>query len=106
MTRSLLVFAIATMSLINGMPFLPWFDPVYFYLGRAVPGLFAMSPTTYFYVTTLVIALASTLLSWLPTALYNRMRGRKSHTVVSLGIWLALTASLVISGLWLSDGSK
>ena len=104
MTRPSLVFAIAALSLINGMPFLPWFDSVFFYLGRAVPGLFAMSPTTYFYVTTLVIALASTLLSWLPTALYNRMRGRKFHSQVSLGIWLAVTASLVLSGLWLSNG--
>jgi hypothetical protein len=90
--------------MINGMPFLPWFDPVFFYLGRAVPQLFAMSPATFFYITTLVIALASAFLSWVPAAIYNRIRGRKFHSQVSLGIWFAVTASLVLSGLWLSNG--
>jgi hypothetical protein len=106
MIRPALVFAIAALSLINGMPILPWFDPAFFYLSRAVPGLFATSPATFFFVTTLVIALASAVLSWFPTAFFNRMRGRTSHTQVSLGIWLALTASLVLTGLWLSDGPR
>src|SRR5262249_23601363 len=106
MTRPLLVFAIAAMCLTNGMPFLPWFDPLFFYLSRAVPWLFAMNPATFFYITTLVIALGSALLSCIPAVLYKRARGRKFHTQVSLAIWLVVAASLVFSGLWLSDGLR
>jgi hypothetical protein len=92
-----LLVVTAGLALLNGLHSSPLFDPMLFFLHRVAPRF--LGPMLLFYFNSLLLALATLLLAGLPAAIYERVRGLKKSTPVSLGIWLAATLLLSLPGL-------
>ncbi len=79
---------IAGMSLLNGMHFSAYFDPVFILMRQFAPGFFISSPLLIFYFTSLFLSALSLAIGGIPAAIYERSRGLKESTPTSLWIWL------------------
>jgi hypothetical protein len=98
MQRDVLLVATAAASLLNGMHFSPLFDPVLFLIRPFVAPVLA-SPIVLFYLTSIFISVMTLVIAGVPAALYERVRGLKESTPVSVGIWLGATLVLALPGL-------
>jgi len=105
MARGLLLIAAGACSLFNGfsqwplfgLSSSPVFDSVDQILGAATRGYpFATTERVYYYGTPLLIAVITLLIAGIPAAIYERIRGLKTSTPVSLGIWLIATILLTL----------
>jgi hypothetical protein len=97
LARGLVVTAAGMLALFNGLAPSPMFDSVDYMLGIATRGYpFMTRATLYNYVTPLAIAAMTLLIAGIPAALYERIRGLKASTPVSLAIWLAAALLLVL----------
>jgi hypothetical protein len=99
MKRDVFLVAAAGLSLLNGMHFSPFFDPVAILLKPFVAGTFLASPLVFLYLASLFISLMTLLIAGVPAALYERFAGIKESTPVSLGIWLVATFLLSLPSL-------
>ncbi len=95
--KNVLLIATAGLALLNGMHFSPLFDPVLFFVHRLAPKF--LSPLVLFYFNSLLISLTTLLLAGVPTAIYERVRGLKESTTVSLCIWLSGVLLLTLPAL-------
>jgi hypothetical protein len=98
MQRDVLLVATTALSLLNGMHFSPLFDPVFFLLRPFVAPILA-SPLVLFYLTSLFIGVMTLAISGIPAALYERIRGLRESTPLSLGVWFVTTFVLSLPGL-------
>ena len=99
MQRDVLLVATAALSLLNGMHFSPWFDPVAILLKPFVAGTFLATPLVFLYLASIFISLMTLLIAGIPAALYERFTGARESTGVSLGIWLGATLVLSLPSL-------
>ncbi len=99
MRRDVFLVAAAGLSLLNGMHFSPWFDPIAILLKPFVAGTFLASPLVFLYLASLFISLMTLLIAGIPAALYERFSGIKESTSISLGIWLGATLLLSLPSL-------
>ncbi|MEO8652021.1 MAG: hypothetical protein ABI391_06940 [Hyphomicrobiaceae bacterium] len=99
MQRDVLLVATAATSLINGQGFSPIFDPVFFLLRPFIVGTFLSTPLVFFYLTSIFISLMTLLIGGVPAAIYERVRGSRGSTPISIGIWFLTTAVLTIPAL-------
>src|SRR5690606_23598249 len=97
--RDVLLVAAAGASLLNGMHFSPYFDPVFILLKPFLAGTLLTTPLVLFYLTSIFISLMTLLIAGVPAALYERFRGLQESTATSLGIWLAGTLLLALPSL-------
>jgi hypothetical protein len=83
----------------------PVFDSVSYYVSTFaresyfdsfVRGVLLAGPQLYQSLTSVFIAAMTLLIAGIPAALYERIRGLKASTPVSLGIWLVATALLTL----------
>jgi hypothetical protein len=86
--------AIAAFGLLNGM-----FSPILLFNARqavltVAPGILVSSPSIVYYLASLLGALFTIIVSGVPAALYERMRGHQASTLVSMWIWVAVIAYL------------
>ncbi|HRD77775.1 MAG TPA: hypothetical protein PK264_17860 [Hyphomicrobiaceae bacterium] len=95
MQRDILMVATAGASLLNGQAFSPVFDPVFFLLKPFLAAAFYSLPMVAFYLTSIFISLVTLMIAGIPAALYERAKGLKESSPISLGIWLAATIALV-----------
>lgn len=95
------VFLVATagLSLLNGMDFSPYFDPVAILLKPFLAGTFLSSPLVFLYLASLFVSLMTLLIAGIPAALYERLKGQTESSVASLAIWLGATFLLVLPSL-------
>jgi hypothetical protein len=96
MQRDVLLVATAATSLLNGQGFSPVFDPVFFLLRPFISGTFLSTPLVFFYLTSIFISLMTLLIGGIPAAIYERVRGTRGSTPISIGIWFVTTALLTI----------
>jgi hypothetical protein len=96
MQRDVLLVATAAASLLNGQGFSPIFDPVFFLLRPFLAGTFLATPLVFFYLTSLFISLMTLAIAGIPAALYERIRGHRESTPVSIGLWFVVTVLLTI----------
>lgn len=96
MQRDVLLVATAASSLLNGMHFSPFFEPIFFLLRPFIAGTFLATPLVAFYITSIFISLMTLLIAGVPAAIYERIKGSVSSTAVSLGIWLVCTLVLSV----------
>ena len=104
MKRDVLLVAIAGLSLLNGMHFSPYFDPVAILLRPFIAGTLLSTPLVSLYLTSMFISLMSLLIAGIPAAIYERMRGHTQSTATSLGIWLAALLMITIPALLAGAG--
>lgn len=103
--RDVLLIATAAASLVNGMHFSPYFEPVFILLRPFIAGTLLGTPLVLFYITSLFISLMTLLIAGVPAALYERFRGTPDSTPASLGIWLAGTLLLALPALLAAAGT-
>lgn len=103
--RDVLLLATAGVSLLNGMHFSPYFDPVFILLKPFIAGTLLSTPLVLFYLTSIFISLMTLLIAGIPAALYERFRGLKDSDSSSLGIWLAGTLLLAAPSLMAMAGA-
>jgi hypothetical protein len=97
--QDVLLIATAAASLLNGMQFSPYFDPVFILLRPFIAGTLLSTPLVLFYLTSIFISLMTLLIAGIPAALYERFKGLHESTAISLGIWLACTILLAVPSL-------
>lgn len=105
MQRDVLLVATAGLSLLNGQSTSPLFDPVLLLLRPFVAQLIT-SPLLLLYLTSMFLSLMTLLVAGVPAALYERMRGEKESTPVSLGIWFAVTLLLTAPTILIWFGAR
>lgn len=95
MKRDVMMVATAGLSLINGMHFSPWFDPVAILMKPFIAGTFVSTPLVFLYLTSIFVSAMTLLIAGIPAALYERWKGLNETSPTSLYIWFA--ATLLIS---------
>ncbi len=87
MQRDVLLVAISGMSLLNGMHFSPYFDPVAVLMRPFLAGTLLGLPLVFLYLSSMFTSLMSLLLAGIPAAIYERVKGQTTSTPASLGVW-------------------
>jgi hypothetical protein len=85
---------VAAVAAFNGTLFSPIFDSIFYYIDTFARGSLFYSPQLYLYLTSVFISLMTLLIAGIPAALYERIRGLKASTAVSLCIWLVAAVLL------------
>src|SRR5262245_11060 len=97
MARGLLLLAAGSCALGNYLIPTPLSDAVGQVLGIALRGYPLMTPArVQEYIAPTAIAIMTLLIAGIPAALYERIRGLKTSTPVSLGIWLIAAILLTL----------
>lgn len=91
-----LYIGIAGVSLLNGMHFSPYFDPIFILLRPFAPGFFITSPILMFYFTSLFISATTLVLGGVGAAIYERSKGIARSDATSLWIWLGGVLALTL----------
>ncbi len=91
-----LYVGIAGMSLLNGMHFSPYFDPIFILLRPFAPSFFITSPILMFYFTSLFISALTLVLGGVGAAIYERGQGLARSNATSLWIWLGGVMALTL----------
>lgn len=87
MKRDVLLVATAGLSLINGMHFSPYFDPVAILLKPFLAGTFLGTPLVFLYLASIFTSLMTLLIAGIPAALYERAKKLTETNATSLSIW-------------------
>jgi hypothetical protein len=88
------LIGVAAIAAFNGTLFSPIFDSIFYYVDTFARGTLFYSPQLYLNLTSVFIALMTLLIAGIPAAVYERIRGLKASTPVSLGIWLVAAVLL------------
>jgi hypothetical protein len=88
------LIGIATFSLINGMHFSPWFEPLSILFRPILYGFYVTSPVIVFYLTSLLLSVGTVLVAGIPAAIFERATGRTESDATSMLIWLIGTGLL------------
>jgi hypothetical protein len=97
LTRALLLTATLALALLNGFSLSPVFDWTDYMLGVVLRGYPYMTRGVInAYITPLAIAVMTLAIAGIPAAVYERFRGLKSSTAVSLAIWLGAAVLLAL----------
>lgn len=99
MKRDVMMVATAGLSLVNGMHFSPWFDPVAILMKPFIAGTFFSTPLVYLYLVSIFTSAMTLLVAGVPAALYERWKGLQETTPVSLYIWFGTTLLISMSAL-------
>ncbi|MDX2287418.1 MAG: hypothetical protein NW217_01170 [Hyphomicrobiaceae bacterium] len=89
MQTDTLLVATCGLSLLNGMHFSPWFDPVALLLKPFVAGTVLATPLVFLYIASIFISLVTLLVAGIPAALYERFNRESESTPTSVGLWFA-----------------
>lgn len=87
---------IATLSLLNGMDFSPYFEPGFVLVKPLLFSFSISSPVLIFYFTSLLLALSTVVIAGVPAALFERLTGRRMSDGASMAIWLGCTGLLAL----------
>lgn len=97
--RDVPLAATVALAVVNGMPLTSLYDSVSQILYVFTRGSPLNDQDFLDYATPLAISVMTLLLGAIPAALYERLRGLKESTPVSLGIWLAATGLIALPSL-------
>lgn len=96
MQRDVLLMVVAGLSLVSGMHFSPYFDPIFFLIKPFAASFYISSPLLLLYFTSLFISLLTLIIGGVPAALFERARGLDSSTPVSIAIWAVCVALIAL----------
>ena len=102
--RPALLAATAGLAVVNGLPLTPFFDFISYILYLFTRGSSLIGGEVLFYATSVFIAAMTLLIGGVPAAIYERIRGLRESTPVSLGIWLVATGLLALPSLRAATG--
>jgi hypothetical protein len=99
MRRDVPLAGTVALAIVNGMPLTSLYDSVSQILYVFTRGSPFNEQDFLDYATSLAISVMTLLLGAIPAALYERLRGLKESTPVSLLIWLVATGVLALPAL-------
>lgn len=82
------IIGIASLSLLNGMHFSPYFSYVAIPFGPILREFGITSPVITFYLASLILAVGSVIIAGVPAALFERATGRQMSDGTSMAVWL------------------
>ena len=82
------ILGIASLSLLNGMHFSPYFSFVAIPFGPILREYGITSPVITFYLASLIVAVGTVMVSGIPVAIYERLTGRQQSDSTSMALWL------------------
>ena len=94
--HGVLLITAAALALFNGSLWSPFFDSVAYILYLTTRGFPLMTAARASDAAPFVIAVLTLLAAGIPAAIYERVRGLRSSTTVSIGIWLVATMLLTL----------
>lgn len=94
--RSLILIAAAAAALFNGSLLSPIYDSVSYILYLSTRNFPLMTAARAASATQVVIALMTLLIAGIPAAIYERIRGLHTSSVVSLCIWAVAVLLLTV----------
>ena len=92
----LLLLATVGMAVLNAMPFSPLYDSIAYFLYLFTRSSANLPADVLAYLTSLFLGALTLLLAGIPAAIYERIRGARESTAVSLAIWLVAAALLTL----------
>jgi hypothetical protein len=92
----LLLLVTVALSIFNATLYSPLYDSVAYFLYLFTRRSANLSPDVLAYATSVFLGLMTLLLAGIPAAAYERMRGLKQSTLVSLAIWMIAAALLAL----------
>ena len=95
MQKDVMLVATAGLSLMNGMNWSPVLFPFVVLLKALFAGSILSSPLVLTYLASMLASATTLLIAGVPAALYERAKGLKDSSPMSIGIWLAGTLVLV-----------
>ncbi len=98
--RMALLVLIAIVAMGNGLYFSPYFDKLLILMPRLASAFFIRGQEAIFYLTGFALWLLTLVIAGIPAALWDRVRGAPQPDVVSLLIWLVVSAVLTYDS-WL-----
>jgi len=105
MKRDVLLVATAGLSLVNGMHFSPWFDPVAILMKPFIAGTFFATPLVFLYIVSIFVSAMTLLIAGVPAALYERFRGLTETDPNALYIWFVCVLLLSTQALLAASGA-
>jgi hypothetical protein len=93
-TQGVLIAAALAVALFNGTEWSPFYDSIAYVLYLATRGYPMATAARMSSTTPVAIAVMTLLIAGIPAAVYERIRGLRTSTPVSLGIWLVCAALL------------
>jgi hypothetical protein len=94
LSHAVLLAAVVAVAVFNGTKLSPFYDPVAYMMHLNLRGYPYMTARLLYDTATFPIAVLTLMLAGVPAALYERIRGLHTSSVVSLVIWL-ITAVLL-----------
>jgi len=94
--RDLQLAATAALCTFNGTTYSALFDPIAYFLYLFTRGTSFIGADVLFALTSVSLSLMTLLLAGVPAAAYERLRGLKQSTPLSLAIWLAAALLLTL----------
>ena len=82
------ILGIASLSLLNGMHFSPYFSFVAIPFGPILREYGITSPVITFYLASLIVAVGSVMVAGIPAAIFERLTGRQQSDSTSMSLWL------------------
>ncbi len=82
------IIGLASLSLINGMHFSPYFSFIAIPFGPILREYGITSPVITFYLASLIVAVGSVIVSGIPAAIFERLTGRQQTDSTSMAVWL------------------
>ncbi len=104
MQRDVLLVAIAGTSLLNGMHFSPYLDPVSILLRPFLAGTPLGAPLVFLYLASMFTSVMTLLIGGIPAAIYEHIKGEKDSTATSLGIWLGALLLITLPSIMAMGG--
>ncbi|MGL5447375.1 MAG: hypothetical protein ACRDBL_08715 [Rhabdaerophilum sp.] len=90
------LLGIATLSLLNGMHFSPYFSFVAIPFGPILREYGITSPVITFYLASLILSVSSVIIAGVPVAIFERLTGRQTSDATSMAIWLGVLFLIAI----------
>jgi hypothetical protein len=95
-TQGVLIVAALAVAAFNGSGWSPYYDSVAYVLYLATRGYPMATAARMSSLTPLAIGVMTLLVAGIPAAIYERIRGLRISTPVSLGIWLLLSVPTLL----------
>jgi hypothetical protein len=95
-TQGVLIMAALAVAAFNGTEWSPYYDSVAYVLYLATRGYPMATAARMSSLTPLAIAVMTLLIAGIPAAVYERIRGLRTSTAGSLGIWLVCAMLLSV----------
>ncbi len=92
--HAILLAAVIAVAIFNGTKSSPFYDPVAYMMHLNLRGYPYMTARLLYDTATFPIAVLTLMLAGIPAALYERVRGLHTSSVVSLAIWLVVAVLL------------